>query len=105
MAQQYPGKAGPVERAIQIVLGITALAFAGLYSMVSVEVSLPDTAERAAIMLEAVQVGGIAFALAVAATFVRKWVTEPPLVFIWGMLLITALVAWGVACLTLLSSM
>ena len=105
MLTSYPKKASSLESAIQLVILISLLAFAGLYSTLKASAPEPDAADRIAIMWTATKINGVAFLLAVSASFLRRATKDAPLLLIWGGVLGVALVAWVMACLILLSAL
>ena len=105
MLRNYPKRATRIESIVQLVLAITTLAVAAFYS-VTVERQLHmDDADRLPIMMQALKISGASFLLAVSASFLRRFMVDPPLALIWAAILIVASVAWLLACLTLLSSL
>ena len=105
MLPDYPKRAEKLETTVQLVLLITALTIAAIYSLTDARVADPDIGERLALMHQALRIIGVSFLLAVMATFLRKRMTDPPLVWIWGALLGVASISWILGCLIFLSSM
>lgn len=105
MFRHYPQRANDVEFAVQLVLLISLLAFAALYSTLKVMAPEPDAAQRTAIILQAVEITAVAFLLALSVTILRRAMKDTPLVLIWSALLIVAVTAWALACLILLSAL
>ena len=105
MLDRYPKVAGRLEAGAQLSILLSLLAFAGFYSMIMASAPEPDVAERMAIVMRAMKITGLAFLLALCGTALRHTMTEPPLVLIWGGLLATATVVWGLAWLILLSAL
>lgn len=105
MLDRYPKLAGRLEASAQLVILLTLLAFAGFYSTILASAPEPDAEDRMAIVMRAMKISGLAFLLALCGTALRRTMTEPPLVLIWGSLLATATVVWGLAWLIVLSSL
>ena len=105
MLQNYPARAKSWESLVQIVLLISVLAIAGFYSTIAERAHEPEAAERLAVMMQALKVSGVAFLLALSATWLRRTKTEPPLALIWAALLVVAVVSWAMSCLLLLSAL
>ena len=105
MLTDYPKRAERLETTVQLVLLMTVLTIAAIYSLTDARVADPDIGERLALMHRAFTITGVSFLLAVASTFLRKRMTDPPLVWIWGALLTVATVSWFLGCLIFLSSM
>jgi xanthosine utilization system XapX-like protein len=105
MLPDYPKRAERFETVVQLVLLMTALTIGAIYSLTDARVPDPDIGERLALMRRALLITGVSFLLAVTATFLRKRVTDPPLVWIWGALLGVASISWVLGCLIFLSSM
>lgn len=105
MLDRYPKHAATTESALQVATVVTLLAFVGLYSELRMRVALPDVDEQLDIMMEATKISGLAFLVAGATTFLRRYMTDPPLVLIWAALLAIAAVAWILSGLIFLSSM
>ena len=105
MLDRYPKLAGRLEAGAHLGILLTLLAFAGFYSMIVASATEPDAAERMAIVMRAMKITGLAFLLALCGTALRRTMTEPPLVLIWGGLLGTAAVVWGLAWLIVLSAL
>jgi len=93
MLERYPAKAGTWEICLQLTLALAALLMTAIMATVQARVAAVDVALRLDYMLEATQITGIAFLLAVAAGFLRRWSENPPLVLIWAALLVVAAVA------------
>ena len=104
MFEHYPKRAGRFEAAVQLVLLISLLAFTALYSTLRETALQPDAAERIAVILQSTKITGIAFLLSLCVSFLRMAVKQTPLVLLWGALLALAVIAWGLACLILLSA-
>jgi len=102
---RYPKYAGRFEACAQLVILLTLLAFAGFYSTIMASAPGPDAPNRMAIVMQAIKITGLAFLLALCGTALRRVMTEPPLVLIWGGLLGTAMVVWGLAWLVVLSAL
>ena len=105
MLYRYPKNAEKIETTVQLVLLMTVLTIAAIYSLTDERVPDPNIGERLALMYRAMQITGVSFLLAVASTFLRKHMTDPPLVWIWGALLAVASISWVLSCLIFLSSM
>ncbi len=105
MLQNYPERAKSWESLAQIVLLISVLAIAGFYSTIAERAHEPEIEARLAVMMHALKAAGVAFLLALSATFLRRAMIQPPLVLIWAALLVVAVVAWAMSCLLLLSAL
>ena len=105
MLDRYPKPAGRVEFAAQLAILLTLLAFAGFYSTITASAPEPEAAILMAIVMRAIKITGLAFLLALSGTALRRTMTDPPLVLIWGGLLATAAVVWGLAWLMVLSAL
>ena len=90
MFAHYPKSAGQIEFGLQVVLGILFLFAAFLYFSVRDIITGADAVERLAILVTATQILCLAFILSVVSTFFRRWMTNPPLILIWGALLLAA---------------
>ena len=105
MLQDYPKRASSWESLAQLVLLCSTLIVAGFYATVVERGHEPDAAERAAVVMQALKIVGVAFLLALSATFLRRTRTNPPLVLIWAALLVVAAVTCVMSCLLLLSAL
>jgi len=105
MLQNYPSRAKGWESFAQILLLISVLAIAGFYSTMAERAHEPEFEERLAVVMQALKTSGVAFLLALSATWLRRTKTEPPLALIWGALLVVAVVAWAMSCLLVLSAL
>lgn len=105
MLAQYPKLAGKIEFGLQVVLGILFLFAAFLYFSIRDIIVGPDAADRVALLVTATQILCLAFVLSVISTFFRRWMINPPLVLIWGALMLAASVAALCGTLLFLSAM
>lgn len=104
MLQRYPKSAGSWEAVVQIAAAIGLLAMAGIYSTIVERAALPDIAARLEVMLLALKITGVALLLALAVTFLRRHMKDPPLVLLWGAILAVAAIAWACGCLIFLTA-
>ena len=104
MLRNYPKRSATIEVAVQLVLAITTLAIAAFYSTIAEQQLLPKDSTRLPIIMQAMKITGLAFLLAVSASVLRRFMTNPPLTLIWAAILVVATVTWALGCLTFLSS-
>ena len=93
MLERYPAKAGTWELCLQTVLALATFLMVAIFVTVKARVATVDVAERLAYMLEATQITGLAFLLAIAGGLLRRWSENPPLILVWAALLAVAAVA------------
>ena len=65
MLERYPAKAGTWELCLQTVLALATFLMVAIFVTVKARVATVDVAERLAYMLEAAQITGLAFLLAI----------------------------------------
>ncbi len=105
MLAQYPKLAGKIEFGLQVVLGILFLFAAFLYFIIRDAITGPDAVDRGAILVTATEILGLSFVLSVIPTFFRSRMKDPPLVLIWGALMLAATTAALCGGLLFLSAM
>lgn len=105
MLNRYPKHAAKIENVLQLATLVTMLAFVGFYSVLRKRAALPDVDDHLNVMMDAIKISGLAFLLAASTTFLRRYMTDPPLALIWAGLLAITAVAWILSGFIFLSAM
>jgi hypothetical protein len=105
MLPNYPRNAGAWETCIQLALLMIVFALVGFYGLLLERPADPDFAERSLFVEQALWINGVSFLLSVSATFLRRFMVDPPFALVWATILAVATVSSTCGFLLFLSSL